>query len=329
MAMENAFYILHHRGNSNDPAYHSLSAHHSAIHILISQAYRIRKDGTVAGFINPEILAFTKTHQLKLMALVTNASFDQALAHQFLKNSHAQKKALKAILDLCEKHHLYGVQFDFEGISIKDKTTLTQFYRHAYDLLHQHGLVVSFAIVPATTDQKQPSDFLKRQYDNWSGAYDLRALSQHSDFITIMAYDQHTAGTTPGPGANLDWIEATIKYTLRFVPAHKISLGIPTYSHYWYMRNRSHGKITVNLDTISHQQAVALVKKFHANLQWDSHNKVNYAIYERDWLNEYLFVENARSFLAKQALAKQYGLRGISVFNLGNEDANIWNSLTV
>jgi spore germination protein YaaH len=330
-ALENTFYILHQRSavnaKINNPGFSSLSAHYSGINILISQAYRIRKDGTVLGFINPEVLDFTDKHHLKLMALVTNASFDKDIAHLFLSNKQAQKEALDSILLLCHKHHLYGVQFDFEGISIKDKKALTLFFKQAYEDLHREGFIVSFAVVPATSDKTPASDFLKRQYENWSGAYDLAALAEHSDFITLMAYDQHTKGTTPGPSANQSWLEATVKYALRYLPPEKISLGIPTYSNYWYIRNRSAGKITVNLDAISHQQALQLLNKFHAHPQWDEINKVNYAIYQRDWLNEYLFIENARSFHAKRELAKQYHLRGVSVFSLGNEDPEIWSGV--
>jgi spore germination protein YaaH len=323
-ALENAFYIL--RGK-NVAALNSLSAHYPAVDILISQAYRIRKDGEVAGFVNQEVLALAERQHVKVMPLVTNANFDPSIAHRFLNHPEAQRSALQTLLALCQKHHFYGLQFDFEGISIKDKMALTSFFRKAYALLHQHGFVVSFAIVPTTSDGVQPSDFLKRQYNNWAGAYDLQSLGKYSDFITLMAYDQHRDGTTPGSDANRHWVDAAIRYTLRFVPAHKLSLGIPTYSSYWYIRDRSHGKITVNRETISHSLAMRLLNKFHAELHWDNQNAVNYALYERDWMNEYLFIENAKSFQAKRDLAKHYRLRGISVFNLGNEDPDIWGQL--
>jgi spore germination protein YaaH len=42
-------------------------------------------------------------------------------------------------------------------------------------------------------------------------------------------------------------------------------------------------------------------------------------------VNKYLFIENAKSFSAKYALAIQYQLYGISVFRIGIEDPGIWN----
>lgn len=322
---ENAFYILRH---FDKETFSTLAKHHQAINLLIPQAYYINTKGNVGGYINPDLLHFAALNHVKLLALITNASFDNQAAHEFLSNSNAQRKALAAILTACQENHLSGVQFDFEGVSVKDKHALTRFYLDAYQLLHKNGFIVSFAIVPLVTNNKQPTDFLQRKYENWAGAYDLKLLGKNSDFISVMAYDQHTNGTTPGPTANIHWVEAVIQYTLHYVPANKISLGIPTYSGYWYIRNRSHGKISVNLDDISYKQAESILKKVNATLHWDNDNKINYAFYQRDWLNEYLFVENEKSFKAKMALAKNYGLRGISVFNIGNEDPKIWSAVT-
>jgi spore germination protein YaaH len=62
-------------------------------------------------------------------------------------------------------------------------------------------------------------------------------------------------------------------------------------------------------------------------LHWDNNEKINYAFFTHDWLNEYIFVEDDQSFKAKLDLAKKYNLRGISVFYIGIEDPRIWNVL--
>ena len=329
-SMENAFYILrpapHVKSKFDQDAFTSLSQHYQSINILISQAYRINQQGLVAGYMDKDIIQFSRQHNLKIIAMVTNSGFDKDKVHLFLQNRPAQKNAINTLLVLCQENHLNGIQFDFEGVSRKDRLALTKFYHEVYDAFHAKGYLVSFAVVPLVADGKQPTDFQQRKYDNWGGAYDLAALSKYSDFITIMSYDQHTQGTTPGPTANIRWVEATLKYTLHYVPANKISLGIPTYSGYWYIRDQSHGKLRVNLDDISYQQADNILKKFRVKLNWDNDSKINFAFYQRDWLNEYLFVEDARSFKAKYNLAKKYGIRGISVFNLGNEDPRIWKT---
>jgi spore germination protein len=144
-----------------------------------------------------------------------------------------------------------------------------------------------------------------------------------------MSYDQHTQGTTPGPTADIRWVEATIKHTLKFIPANKVSLGIPLYSGHWFtgkISAKSAG-IKVHLEELAYPDTLALIKRNHINTKWDDASQTHYAVYERHWLYQYLFIEDAKSFAAKVTLAKKYHLRGISVFDLGIEDPDIWKNV--
>src|SRR3990167_4524488 len=326
--MEHLFYVLHNKSSSSiQHTLNILSKHTQSIHTLILQAYQIDQHGNVSGYVNPPILKFAKQHAIKQLALVTNASFDDSAVHQFLHHPLAQKKALQTLLELCKKNQYDGIQFDFEMISLQDRNSLTEFYCSAAQLLHAHHLLVSFAIAP----QLSPSSpYQKRLYEVWKGAYDLKALSHFADFVSIMAYNQHEHGTVPGPTAGIQWTEAVVNYALHYMPAEKISLGIPTYSSYWYTGTPSgkpHGKIATRLAEITYHEVLGLLKKYHTHLQWNPNDKINYAMYERNWLNEYIFAEDAASFKEKTALAKKYQLKGISVFYLGIEDPNIWRVL--
>lgn len=333
-AGENIFYVLRNgtpaRIAAGQNALTSLRNHFNAIDILISQAYQVDENGLVWGYMDPDIVAFANQHAVKLMLLITNPEFNKQIAHQFLSNRTAQTRALQSILDACKKNHCYGVQFDFEMISFDDRDALTRFYQTAAQVLHKNGLVVSFAVAPLVSESPQPSDFLKKIFINWEGAYDLKKLGEAGDFVSIMAYNQHGGTTTPGPTASIDWVEESIKTALNYIPAEKISLGVPDYSTYWFTgtdTGDSSGKITVSSVGIAYAKAKWLLDKYKANLQWDDIHKLHYAIFERNWLYEYMFIEDAQSFKAKQELVTKYKLRGLSVFDLGTEDAQIWSVL--
>lgn len=327
-AAENVFYVLHSPDDSKEltKTLATIKNHNPAIQILISQAYQINSKGEVSGYLNQALVNYAKSHSIKLMAMITNAGFDQAKAHQFLSSDDAQQKALDDILAACKQYHLYGVQFDFEMISVKDKTLLTQFFKLAANRLHREGFAVSFAVIPAFSDKKDSSLFLRKSYENWSGAYDLKALGASSDFITIMAYNQHAEGTMPGPGASIAWVETAIKDTLKYIPANKISLGVPAYSLYWFTGTASSSskRVTTQRREIGYHYAKELIDKNHSQIIWNRQDKVNYSIYTRNWLNEYVYLEDANSFKAKLALANKYHLRGVSVFRIGTEDEKIW-----
>lgn len=323
-AFEKSFYILRDTQPTN-----VIKNHSHSIDVLISQAYHINASGKVSGSINPRILSFAENHHTKLMALVTNSEFDNHKAHLFLADKSAQEDAIQSLLQYANENHLYGVQFDFEGVDIADKHALTDFFSNAAKVFHQHGFVVSYAIIPSFPDITQQTDYQKRKYQHWSGVYNLTELAKFADFVTIMTYDQHQPGTTPGPTASIQWVEAAINYTTKYIPKNKLSLGIPTYSGYWHLGGLSNHHISVNLEDINYNQVMSIMKKNHATLHWDNANKVNYAIFQKNWMNEYMFVEDARSFKAKLHLAKEHGLRGISVFDIGYEDPAIWNTFKV
>lgn len=331
---ENVFYIL--RYNTPDrmtttlDTRASLKKNYKKIDILIPQAYNINEFGKVNKEIEPAILNFATKHSMKIMPLVTNTQFSREIAHQFLSDTAAQTKALETLVNICKKNNFYGLQLDFEMISLNDRDALTRFYTLAANELHKNGLVISFAIAPVVTD-KSSSLFLKKIYENWEGAYDLNALGKIADFISIMAYNQHGGSTTPGPTASLPWVRETLTYALKYIPSNKISIGIADFSTHWYTGSTKINdveKITVKMRAISYESAMALVHHHNEKLIWDDQSAVFYMIFLNHWLNEYLFLEDAQSFSAKYNLVQQYKLRGVSVFDLGTEDPGIWKIIS-
>lgn len=326
-AFENLFYTLRYGTSSTTPGLQSvlktINNQASVIDIIASQAYIIRADGVVTNNFNPWLLGITKKNQIKFMALASNGSSEGA-THQFLRDKRATARAIQSLLQACTMNGLYGIQIDFENVAASDRKLLTQFYQDLAKTLHQHKFALSIAITPRIMDGNGSSAFQAARYANWTGAFDYKALGDSSDFVTLMAYDQHEGATTPGPIASFPWSEAVIKYALKYIPAQKISLGIPTYSGFWKTARHGHSISTsgqqIEYDTMNH-----LLNAAHQTLHWDNNEKIYYCFYEKDELNEFIFAEEARSFGAKYALAKQYNLRGISVWRLGIEDPKIWD----
>lgn len=327
--MQNVFYFLRSKDPSMQPLVQkeleSLRLHSKKIDTVITQAYQIDQSGNVTGYTNQTMLDEARKHHIKTLVMVTNEGFKKKPTHEFLHDEKAQGKAIQSMLELCKTNAYQGVQMDFENINIDDKKQLTNFLIRTANALHKQHYLVSFAVVPSVSEQIQASAYLKKKYDNWSGAYDLTALGKAADFITLMTYDQHLSGTTPGPNAGYRWVEAVIQHSMKLVPANKLSLGIPTYSVHWYTGGHEH--ISVHESELSYLAAQRILHDNHAALLWNDKDKFHYAMYDHNWLYQYLFIEDAASFKPRIALAKKFKLNGISVFNLGNEDPGIWKSI--
>ncbi len=320
---ENLFYLV------NSPqSFSSFKEHADQISIVCPVGYHMDKYGVLAGFIDPRVLAIAKEKGIEVMPLFSVDG--QESIHDLVTNQTSRAEAIRLMLFYGQQFGYYGWQFDVEGIHIPDKDSYTSFYEQAADSLHSHGFKISMAIVKSVQPAPETGNasFQRFLYEDWRGAYDIPAIARASDFISVMTYDQHTSLTPPGPVAGLPWVERIVKYLLDSgIAPDKISLGVPTYSDYWYpVWNEQSGARSTRSE-ISYQEVQSLLAQFNAKERWMKSQQVNYAYWEEGGIFNWLFIEDAKSFGTKVELLKKYHLRGISVWLLGLEDPATWGVL--
>ncbi len=323
--VESLFYYV-----NDESSFESLAANIDRISILAPVAYNVDQDGVVWGSVDPRVLKLCKERGVKVMPLIDNPGFEQAMLSTLLASATARSRAIESMLDECKRYSYYGIQFDFENLGINDKDNFSQFVRETADVLHKNGFKISAAVVHRPDKFPGPTKYFKWLYKNWRAGYDLTALGKTLDFISIMTYSQHTRRTPPGPNAGIPWMIKNIKFFLEEVPAEKLSLGIPTTSQHWNTEQDDE-KYVANARSwsrsLKYSEATALAEQFDAKINWLDDQKVAYTFFENGGLFEYIFFEDARSFQHKLDLVKEYKLRGFSVWVIGQEDPNIWKSL--
>jgi spore germination protein YaaH len=113
------------------------------------------------------------------------------------------------------------------------------------------------------------------------------------------------------------------------VPPHKISLGIPAYSDWWYPEYDDKNGSRLRGSDISYRRGRQILTTTSASPRWDDVQKAEFAMWEEHGVMRHMWLENARAFMAKLELVKQYKLRGYSVWLLGHEDPAVWEKLPV
>jgi spore germination protein YaaH len=305
----------------------SFLAHAERISIVSPQVFSIDSLGVIWGSVDPRIVAAAHGKGVKLVPLVMNPGFDQPTIHRILTVADARQRALANLVALCHDNHFDGLQFDIENVNVADKDALTSFMRESAIGLHRVGCSVSAAVVPRASDYPGPTSYHRWIFENWRGAYDYKALADALDFISFMTYAQHTGGTPPGPVAGYVWMEEGLKYVLSLgVSPSKISLGIPSYSDWWYPTFDARDGARMRGNDISYATATGLLARHGVQATWDDRDKSGYAFWSNDGVNEFLWIEDARAFSAKLELVTRYHLRGYSVWVLGLEDPKVWSS---
>lgn len=306
----------------------SFLAHAGQISIVSPQVFSVDSLGVIWGSVDPRIVAAAHAKGVKVVPLVMNPGFDQPTIHRILNVADARQRAIANLVALCRDNHFDGLQFDIENVNVADKDALTSFMRESAVGLHRVGCSVSAAVVPRAGDYPGPTSYHRWIFENWRGAYDYKALADALDFISFMTYAQHTGGTPPGPVAGYTWMEDGLKYVLSLgVAPSKISLGIPSYSDWWYPTFDARDGARMRGNDISYATASGLLARHGVEAKWDDGDKSSYAFWSNDGVNEFLWIEDARAFMAKLELVSKYHLRGYSVWVLGMEDPKVWTRL--
>jgi spore germination protein YaaH len=306
----------------------SFLAHADQIAIVAPQVFSLDSTGRIRGRVDPRVIATARAKGVKLMPLVMNPGFDQRSFHRVLNNRRIRARALRSIAALCRENRFDGIQFDFENFHVKERDAFTAFTRQAVDAVHKAGCMLSAAVVPRLNDDPGTNSYDRWIYDNWRGAFDYKALADTLDFISYMTYAQHTGGSPPGPVAGYPWVKGCLEFLLSLgVSPAKISLGLGSYSDWWYPTYDDKYGSRLRGTDVSYERAIALLDSNHVRPTWDDVQKAPFVMWESRGVFHHAWLEDARAFMAKLELARTHRLRGYSVWVLGAEDPRVWEAL--
>lgn len=320
---ENLFYYV-----DSEDSYESFKANSDHISIVAPQTYSLSETGVVWGDVDARMIEIAEEKGIKVIPLIVNPGFNRDLFHNFLQDEDARQRAIQMMVDLALEHEYAGWQFDFEHIHLSDRDRFTEFYQETAEAFSEHDLSLSAAVVPTNTNFDLKTEYHRFLYEFWRGAYDLEAMAEIGDFLSLMTYSQHTRRTPPGPVAGLPWMEEMVEYLLDLgVDGNSISLGIPFYSNYWYADYSDDQGGFMNGSGASYQKVKGLVDRHNADMVWLESPQTHYALWDNDGVYEYAHIEDVRSIGPKLELLEKYDLRGISVWRLGQEDPEVWKKI--
>ncbi|NMB96416.1 MAG: glycoside hydrolase, partial [Clostridiaceae bacterium] len=239
----------------------------------------------------------------KIWALFSNDFQDIDATSRFLNNTDARDNAIRQILTYASLYKLDGINIDFENIYKEDKDALTQFVREITPLLREQGLVVSIDVnIPGGSD-------------TWSKCYDHKALGEIVDYVMLMTYDQHWAGSpVAGSVAQLSWVENNLVKVLELVPREKLLLGLPFYIRLWQEEAVAGTVKVTNPSVLTMKGAREVVNKYDATVEWDEESGQFYAEYEKDGKTYKMWIEDENSINLKSSLVHKYKLAGTAAW---------------
>ncbi len=227
-----------------------------------------------------------------------------------LTDLFARQRAAENILSLVRSYGVAGVNIDFERLSPARKDDLTAFVAAVADKLHPEGYLVTIAVGPKNSDSSHENDAAM--------AYDYAALGRLTDLVILMTYDQHGTFSEPGPVASLPWVQGIVEYAVSRIPAEKLLLGIATYGYEWDDKN--------NARPVRVPDALQLSRTAGVEVQWDEASaEARFEYTDASGGRHNLWLQTNDALVARASLADRYGLRGLAIWSMGQEDENAWS----
>lgn len=240
-------------------------------------------------------------------------TFSSDLVSAFLYNTAAQDRALEQLIPYMLNNGYSGLNIDFEYVYPSDREAYNNFLRRAAPRLHDAGLSLSTAVAP-----KVRADQPGLLYE----AHDYPVHGQVADFVVLMTYEWGYVTGPPMAIAPLDQVRRVLDYAVTAIPRQKILMGMPTYGRDWPLPYR---RGVTRAETFSPVAAVQRALDRWATIQYDPvAQSPFYRYWEPDGTEHIVWFEDARSVQAKFDTVKEYGLRGVSFWVLGNPFPQNW-----
>lgn len=230
-----------------------------------------------------------------------------AFTTKTFNNSDLLNRSVAQYIFYASMYDVDGINIDYEDVSDSDAAGLVAFTALLRNYTEKQGLVLSIdTLIPRP----------------WTAEYDRKALSKYVDYLAVMTYDEHYAGSpAAGSTASLPWVKDALEQTLKDVPSSKLLLGIPLYTRIWTVD--ASGKIISN-PSAKMPTVRSTVESKGLTPVWLDKEKQYYAEYQSGANTSKIWIEDSRSIANRLELVKKYNLAGSACWQLSQSEDKIW-----
>jgi peptidoglycan-N-acetylglucosamine deacetylase len=210
---------------------------------------------------------------------------------------------INSLTSFVQDNKFAGICVDFEEPPTSSQANLVTFMQELHSAFAAKGLLVVQAVPFADSE------------------WDYKAYSAASDYLILMAYDQHWTGSDAGPVAGQDWFEQHLITQMRDLDASKTIIALGNYGYNWSDADNS-------VDEVTFQEALITAHESSAEPAFDSTSRNPYFEYdEEDESHHKVWFLDAVTAYNEMRAASGFKPAGFGIWRLGSEDPSIWSIL--
>ena len=254
---------------------------------------------------------------MHLSSLTEEGRFSNDRSSAVLRDAEVQQALVASVIETLQKKNFYALDIDFEYVFPEERELYAAFVQRLRETLNPLGYPVLAALAPKTSAMQRGLLY---------EAHDYALLGAAANAVLLMTYEWGYTYGPPMAVAPLPQVRQVLEYALSEIAAEKIFLGVPLYGYDWplpYEQGASRA------ESISSEQAVALARRYGAEIQFDETAQSPHFTYaDRGGRQHEVWFEDARSIRAKLSLVEEFGLQGIGCWNLMRPFTQNWTLLT-
>lgn len=272
-------------------------------------SYGFTEDGNLINLEDANLIIPATEAGVRPMMVLTpldaDGNFNDNIAIRVFENPDAQQNLIDNIEANIKNKNMGGVDFDFEYLAAGYADDYVELVGRTRGRLRPQGYLTTVALAPkVSTDQPG----LLYQGHNYAG------MGQAADYCLLMTYEWGYTYGPPLPVSPINSVRRVLDYGVTQIPPEKILMGMSNYGYDWrlpFVQGES------KAEKLTNYQALARAEYYGVDVQYDEEAQAPFFTYTSpDGSEHIVWFEDERSWRARLALVEEYGLAGISIWNI-------------
>lgn len=269
---------------------------------------KTRIDGTITELNDTALIRKCYVNGVAPVLTLTNqresGGFSGDIAHAVIADEEVKTKLIQNVMEYLDRRNYFGLNIDFEYVREEDRTLYTQFLLDFAAALRRVGYSLSVALAPKISQEQSGLLYT---------AHDYAAVGSIADKVIIMTYEWGYTYGEPMAVAPIDKVRQVLDYAVMEMPPEKILMGMANYGYSWTLPYKK----GTAARPLSLSEIPQTAYSQYADIRFDDTAQSPFFRYYDSAGTEHIaWFEDPRSIEAKLKLVSEYGLGGVSYWNI-------------
>lgn len=272
-------------------------------------SYGFTEDGELINLEDESLIRPANAAGVRPMMVMTPldaaGNFNDNIAIRVFENSEARENLISNIEANIIRKNMGGVDFDFEYLAADYADDYVRLVADTRQRLSPQGFLTSVALAPKTSAD-QPGLLYQ--------GHDYAGMGAAADYCLLMTYEWGYTYGPPMPVSPINNVRRVLDFGVSQISSDKILMGMSNYGYDWRLPfTQGESKA----EKLTNYQAAARAEYYAVPIQYDEEAQAPFFTYTAaDGSEHIVWFENERSWRARLALVEEYGLAGVSIWNI-------------